>query len=288
MICPSGHAIGKRQRLRWQAKRSAHDAQPRLRDPAAIFARGIAGIEQMTETVLGPAHRTLLRDIDTGAQQFRLAVAIAQKERVPLGGNRQAPELPLPLGLRVEVVVLDLENRVAAPPCDRTGSAERIESTISPLAPRINALDRLAAVIGAVRSARACNQAAVFARDDRHGIGVLHRVRAAAIGDQALQQREQQMTAARNERGQRRGKQNSPGDSGMLDGTFVRLGIDAVAGQLDLFVALLAVHLRKDAVARRAAERLERTLEPIALGIAQLGARREAIAFLDDRLEEVL
>ena len=93
VICPSGHAIGKRQRLRCEAQRSAHDAQPRLRDPAAILAGRIAGIEQMAEAVLGPG--AVLAVIDAFAQQFRFAVAIAQEEHVTLGGNRQAPQLPL-------------------------------------------------------------------------------------------------------------------------------------------------------------------------------------------------
>ena len=50
----------------------------------------------------------------------------------------------------------------------------------------------------------------------------------------------------------------------------VRFGVDSVARQLDLVVALLAIHLREDAVARRAAEGLERSLEPFAFALARV------------------
>ena len=123
--------------------------------------------------------------------------------------------------------------------------------------------------------------------DDRHRVGVFHRVRAAAIGDKPLKQREQQMAAASDERRQRR-KAVLTGRLGVLDRAFIRLRIDAVARQLDRLFALLAVHLRKDAVTRRAAEGLERPLQPIALALLQIAAVRETIAFLDHDLEEVL
>lgn len=74
----------------------------------------------------------------------------------------------------------------------------------------------------------------------------------------------------------------------MFDGALVGLGIDAVAGQLDRLGALFAIHLREDAVARRAAEGLERLFQPLALALIQTGASTEAIALLDYRLEEIL
>jgi hypothetical protein len=95
------------------------------------------------------------------------------------------------------------------------------------------------------------------------------------------------MTAPGNERGQRR-ETKLTGRLGVLHRAFVRLGIDAVTGQLHRLVALFAIHLREDAVARRAAESLKRSLQPIALALVQIGASCEAIAFLDHHFEEVL
>ena len=74
----------------------------------------------MAEAVLRPSILAVLAVIDALAQQLRLAVAIAQEERVTLGGNRQAPELPLLVGLRVEVVAFDLEDRLCYGRRDRT------------------------------------------------------------------------------------------------------------------------------------------------------------------------
>lgn len=77
---------------------------PRLGDPVAIVALRIGRIEQMPQAVLRVA---ILCVIDALAQQCRFAVPIAQEKRVSLGGNRQAPELALVLGLWIEVVVFD-------------------------------------------------------------------------------------------------------------------------------------------------------------------------------------
>ena len=103
-----GDPLRKAQRLRRKAQRSAHDVKPRLRDPAAIFALRIGWIEQMPKAMLGVA---VLLVIDPLAQQRRFAIGIAKEERVSLGGNRQAPQLPLPPGLRIEVVLFDFQNR---------------------------------------------------------------------------------------------------------------------------------------------------------------------------------
>ena len=138
--------------------------------------------------------------IDALAQQLGFAVAIAQEECVTLGGNRQAPELPLLFRLRIEVVAFDLEDRLFD--CFAVVRIEPIEqrNDFVHLRPGQRA-DRLASVVGLIRATRARDEATFLARDDRHGVGVFHRVRAAAIGDQPLQQREQQMAAAGNERG---------------------------------------------------------------------------------------
>ena len=109
---PNGNALCKRQRRRGKVERSAHDPEPRQRDPAPIVALRIGRIHEMTEAMLRPAILALLAVIDATPQEGRLAVAIAQEERVTLSRDRQAPELPLLLGLRIEVVVFDFENRV--------------------------------------------------------------------------------------------------------------------------------------------------------------------------------
>ena len=144
---PDRHAIGNRQRLRCEAQRSAHDPKPRVRDPAAIVTGWIAGIEQMPEPVLGPA---IFLVIDALAQQFGFAVTIAQEERVTLGGNRQAPELPLLFRLRIEVVAFDLEDRLFD--CFAIVGIEPIEqrNDFVDLCPGQRA-DRLASVVALIR-----------------------------------------------------------------------------------------------------------------------------------------
>ena len=75
---------------------------------AAVVALGIGRIKQMAQAMLGVA---IFLVIDALAQQGRFAAPIANKEGIALGGNRQAPQLPLLFGLRVEVVILDLKDR---------------------------------------------------------------------------------------------------------------------------------------------------------------------------------
>ena len=102
---------------------------------------------------------------------------IAQKERVSLGGNRQAPKLPLPAGLRVVVVLLDFEyragDRAAIVGIERSKRCA-IAATCAHDSARIARLPSLA-----IRATRTFDQTAALCRYDRHGVGIFHRVRAA-------------------------------------------------------------------------------------------------------------
>jgi hypothetical protein len=57
----------------------------------------------MPKAVLGVS---ILVVVDALAQQRRLPDWIANEERIPLGRNCQAPQLALPPGLGIEVIVL--------------------------------------------------------------------------------------------------------------------------------------------------------------------------------------
>ena len=217
---PYRHAIGERKRrVRPSDRRTiaSHACAIQLRSSPS----GSLGFSRWPEAMLRPAILAVLAVIDTLAQQLRLAVAIAQEERVTLSGNRQAPQLPLLVGLGIEVVAFDLEDRLldAARSYGLSRRAAPRSRALAPMSARGSPRARLASI----RSARAGDEAAVLGRDDRHGVGILHRVRAAAIGDKPLQQREQQMAAAGNERGQRR-ETELAGRFGMLHGALVRLG----------------------------------------------------------------
>src|SRR5579863_1598006 len=95
------------------------------------------------------------------------------------------------------------------------------------------------------------------------------------------------MTASGDQRGQWR-EAELAGRFGMPHAAGIRRGIDAVTLEVNFGFALLPIHLRPDAVARCRPERLKRALEPIAFGLAQFLALRQAHTLLNDDLEEVL
>ena len=68
---------------------------------------GIGRIEEMPKAVFGVA---IFLVIDSLAEKRRFSDLIAHEERVPLGGNSKAPQLPLPIRLWVKVIIFDLEN----------------------------------------------------------------------------------------------------------------------------------------------------------------------------------
>ena len=109
----NGYALLESERLRSEAQRSTHDREPCLRDPTAIVALRIGWIEQMPETMFGVA---VFLVIDALAEQRRFAVSITEEKRVSLGGNRQAPQLALPPGLRIQLSssILRTEPGIAA------------------------------------------------------------------------------------------------------------------------------------------------------------------------------
>src|SRR6202044_3811911 len=125
----------------------------------------------MPETMLRPSILAVLAVVDLLAQERRFAVATSQEERVSLGGNRHAPELPLLAGLWVAVVGFDLEDRFFhRTPIAGIQSIQETDNLVH-IHP-FQSADRLAPVFGPIRTTRTRNEPTLFARDDRHRVGV--------------------------------------------------------------------------------------------------------------------
>ena len=250
-------------------------------DPVAIVALRIGGIEQMPEAMLGVP---ILFVVHAFAQQRRLPDWIANEERIPLGGNRQAPELPLLAGLGIEVVVLDLENRAG---------------------------DR-GAIVGIERSNR-CAIASTCAQDNARIAGLPflrygppgHSIRPprcvatiamesvssiAYVPPRSVTQRSSSASISRaaavisDASG---GKQYSPGFSGLAP-ALKRLWVDAVARYGHFFADSSRHHLGKDAVTRRIGQHFERFLEPLPLFVGKRRVGSESLALFDHAAKEVL
>src|SRR5437868_3709973 len=68
----------------------------------------------------------------------------------------------------------------------------------------------------------------------------------------------------------------------------VRLGVDAIAGHINLTISLASIHFRIDSIACSVCQNLECFVEPILLNFREIRPASEGFALLNDNPEKIL